>query len=451
MRKVGYDQLTTLLSDYLSCAKSKISTITLIGAGIGVTVGVLAIVFGCIWLTRKNRRKMPPDIDGDDDQKESSKQKMKQSIEKGPMPARKLESISDGEDVIPVKLREDDPPVVQESQKINKATSRMITDRTDSSASETDILSKTERPSNSSKTTMHSQHYNRPSISHFSTSIRSQSSFSNTIGSRNLFPSNPSPSPRHLQLHNEQMPKRASAMSTKGLQPLPLALKRSTRSIPLRGVINSVSRPVSTVSFVQRTTGMMETHVPPVPMLSQQVPSSPTSIQYQSTATQSGSDIRRPSQVPVPVTISSNSLPSNPNATAPLNIRKSVVQTDRLPSYHDMNFRPTLQASMDPSKINDGPPRSIELSGSRAFDRPGNGPKTIQTRTKKDSVDYMGLNNGSNVSKRTSIGSNSTNLKPIPFIPPFRKKVIPEIDGRSESQKSGRAMGGRLHETGGMI
>lgn len=425
-----------MLSDYLSCAERKISTITLIGAGIGVIVGVFAIALGCIWLTRKNRRKGPPDSDGNDDEEESSKQTMKQDMEKGQ--TRKLESISDGEDMTPVKLKEDDPPVMQEPQRINKTTSRMLTGRTDSSASEGGILSKI-GPTNSSRIGMHSQHHSRPAVSHFSTSSRSQPLISDTVGSRNIFPSNPLPSPRHLQMRNEQTPKRASAMSTKGLQPLPLAMKRTTRSIALQGVTNNVSRPGSVASFVQRTTGMTETIVPPVSMLSQCAPSSPTTIHCRSTPTRSESDTSCPLQVPLSMAPSSSSVPSNPNATAPLKIRKSAVQIARRPSYHPpMNFRPTLQASMAPSKINDNASRSIDLSGSRAFDRPGNGPKAIQTRTKKDSVDYMRLNSGSIVSKRTSTGSNSTNLRPLPFISSSRNKVVPESDGRSESQKSER-------------
>lgn len=304
---------------------------------------------------------------------------------------------------------------MQEPQRINKTTSRMLTGRTDSSASEGGILSKIERPTNSSRIGMHSQHHSRPAISHFSTSTRSQPLISDTVGSKNIFPSNLLPSPRHLQMRNEQTPKRASAMSTKGA-------------------------------------GMTETIVPPVSMLSQCAPSSPTSIHCRSTPTRSESDTSCPLQVPLSMAPSPSSVPSNPNATAPLKIRKSAVQIARRPSYHPpMNFRPTLQASMAPSKINDNASRSIDLSGSRAFDRPGNGPKAIQTRTKKDSVDYMRLNSGSIVSKRTSTGSNSTNLRPIPFISSSRNKVVPESDGRSESQKSERLTGWRLHETGGMM
>ncbi|WVQ94046.1 hypothetical protein IAU59_001124 [Kwoniella sp. CBS 9459] len=41
--------------DYLSCAKDKISTTTLIGAGIGVTLGIFALAFLCIWLTKRKR------------------------------------------------------------------------------------------------------------------------------------------------------------------------------------------------------------------------------------------------------------------------------------------------------------------------------------------------------------------------------------------------------------
>ncbi|OCF40100.1 hypothetical protein I317_06113 [Kwoniella heveanensis CBS 569] len=43
------------VTDYLSCAKDKISTTTLIGAGIGVTLGIFALAFLCIWLTKRKR------------------------------------------------------------------------------------------------------------------------------------------------------------------------------------------------------------------------------------------------------------------------------------------------------------------------------------------------------------------------------------------------------------
>lgn len=151
----------------------------------------------------------------------------------------------------------------------------------------------------------------------------------------------------------------------------------------------------------------------------------------------------------VPVTVSSNSMPSNPNATAPLNIRKSVVQDAPVPSYHGMNFRPTLRTFNTPSKMNDGPPRSIALSDSRAYNKSGTGPNTTKTRTKKGHAGVR-LDNGSNESERTSTASNSANLKSIPPISPIRKKIMPESDGKGQSQKSERLIEGR-HETGGMI
>ncbi|WVF66431.1 hypothetical protein IAT40_001171 [Kwoniella sp. CBS 6097] len=43
------------VTDYLSCAKDKISTTALIGAGIGVTLGIFALAFLCIWLTKRKR------------------------------------------------------------------------------------------------------------------------------------------------------------------------------------------------------------------------------------------------------------------------------------------------------------------------------------------------------------------------------------------------------------
>lgn len=443
-------QLTALHSDYLSCAKSRISTTTLIGVGTGITIGVLAIAFGCIWLTRKSRRKLPSVVDRDGDEEESSKQTVKLDMEKGRRSARKLDGISNNEDIIPVKSRADDPLVLQGSQRINKTTRRTTEiDRTDSFASEMDILSKTQQPTNSSRATVYSPDHSPSALSYLSTSIRSQHLASDTSGSRNLFPSNSSPSPRHVQLRNEPSPTRASATSTTGFRPLPSAIKRTTRSIPLRGVISSASRPVSTVSFVQRTASITKTNVPLVSIPAQRAPLSPTAFHYRSFLTHTESDASRPSQMAVPVAVFSNSVPSNPNTTAPLNIRRSAVQNGRAPSYHDMNFRPNLQTLNAPSKLNDGPPRSIDLSDSRAFTKSGTGSSTTKARTKKGHAGVR-VDNGSNESEGTSTASNSANLKSIPPIPPFRRKIVPESDGRGQSQKSERLIG-RRHETSGMI
>lgn len=114
-----------------------------------------------------------------------------------------------------------------------------------------------------------------------------------------------------------------------------------------------------------------------------------------------------------------------------------------------MNFRPTSQTFNTPSKMNDGPPRSIDLSDSQAFNKSGTGPNTTKTRTKKGHAG-MRVDNGSNESERTSTASNSANLKSILPIPPFREKIMPESDGRGQSQKSERLIEGG-HETGGMI
>lgn len=206
---------------------------------------------------------MPSVVDRDDDEEESSKQTVKQDMEKGRRSARKLDGTSNDGDIIPVQSREDNPLVLQASQGINKTTPRTTEiDRTDSFASEMDILSKTEQPANSSRATVYSPDHSQPAISYLSTSIRSQRLASDTVGSRNLFPSNSSPSPRHIQLRNESSSTKASATSTTGFQPLPSGIKRTTRRIPLRGVVSSASRPVSTVSFVQRTASITKMNVP---------------------------------------------------------------------------------------------------------------------------------------------------------------------------------------------
>ncbi|OCF59746.1 hypothetical protein L486_02419 [Kwoniella mangroviensis CBS 10435] len=45
------------VKNYLSCAKNRISTPMLIGAGIGITLGIFVLSFLCICLTKKKRRK----------------------------------------------------------------------------------------------------------------------------------------------------------------------------------------------------------------------------------------------------------------------------------------------------------------------------------------------------------------------------------------------------------
>ncbi|WWC97151.1 hypothetical protein V866_004030 [Kwoniella sp. B9012] len=45
------------VKNYLTCAKNKISTPMLIGAGIGITLGIFVLSFLCIWLTKKKRRR----------------------------------------------------------------------------------------------------------------------------------------------------------------------------------------------------------------------------------------------------------------------------------------------------------------------------------------------------------------------------------------------------------
>ncbi|WVQ64719.1 uncharacterized protein L199_002886 [Kwoniella botswanensis] len=45
------------VKNYLTCAKNKISTSMLIGAGIGITLGIFVLSFLCIWLTKKKRRR----------------------------------------------------------------------------------------------------------------------------------------------------------------------------------------------------------------------------------------------------------------------------------------------------------------------------------------------------------------------------------------------------------
>ncbi|WVW81699.1 hypothetical protein I302_103694 [Kwoniella bestiolae CBS 10118] len=56
------------VKNYLTCAKNKISTPMLIGAGIGITLGVFLLSFLCIWLTKKRRRRAAAQKDQNQDQ-----------------------------------------------------------------------------------------------------------------------------------------------------------------------------------------------------------------------------------------------------------------------------------------------------------------------------------------------------------------------------------------------
>ena len=56
-------KLTGLIRNYLSCEKNKISTTTLVWAGIGLTVGIFALVFLTVWLVQRGSKKradIPP-------------------------------------------------------------------------------------------------------------------------------------------------------------------------------------------------------------------------------------------------------------------------------------------------------------------------------------------------------------------------------------------------------
>ncbi|ODN76101.1 hypothetical protein L202_06036 [Cryptococcus amylolentus CBS 6039] len=104
------------VGDYLSCAKSKISTTALIGAGIGVTLGVFVLAFGCIWLTKKKRKKVTDDKDQGDEGEESGSDGEKVSKGRRARQMNREESEAE-DDWRPVKLREDEPPTYQEARR----------------------------------------------------------------------------------------------------------------------------------------------------------------------------------------------------------------------------------------------------------------------------------------------------------------------------------------------
>ncbi|ODO02069.1 hypothetical protein L198_02800 [Cryptococcus wingfieldii CBS 7118] len=482
------------VGDYLSCAKSKISTTALIGAGIGVTLGVFVLAFGCIWITRKKRKKVTDDRDQDADEGEESGIDSEKVSKRRRARQRNREESEAEDDWRPIKLREDEPPTYQEARRNHgKKGGSHCDNNTDSSSSELDPLPRKGGPRKGSRDTIYSQRAVRPAPSVAQPSL--QAPFGNSgspgqeaiMSGRQLYPSNPSPDPRHLQPRQHQQPPtnaardsvfstystrppargpqpalpsmttaRASVSSSftsrqpsRGPQPpFPSAMRSSVHSrAPLRGAAGS--RPTSTVSFSKEQPSTLD--VPPMPALRGQT-SAPRRDRPPTRLLRSEPHTPAPLQAPLvqAPALPSSLLTSNPaNLTAPLNIRKSVVPSNYIPSYYQSSSnRPeSAETSSLPflsDKSDESPPD------------PSMKPVPVEMlspSSDKSTLNSARLENNMNARERLSSGSEESRMGPISTVSPFKGKTAPaRLSGSTGARDGGqKPMSRRRSETGGVI
>ncbi|WVQ76254.1 hypothetical protein IAR50_005919 [Cryptococcus sp. DSM 104548] len=473
------------VSDYLSCAKDKISTTALIGAGIGITLGIFALAFGCIWITRRKRKKVADGKDREDTAAEEESGESRSDGEKGGRTkrARQRKEESEAEDDWrPVKLREDEPPTYQEVRRNQGKKGNRHEDMTDSSSSELDPLPKKSGPRKGSRDTIYSQRAPRPAPTPVQPTRQapfeeSGSPGQEVISGRQLYPSNPSPDPRHLQPHPLQRSatnaSRTSVFSTystrppvRGPQlvqpalpsastarmsisssfssrqrqqpptsrgspqpplPLPPAMRTSVHSrAPLRGAAGS--RPTSSVSSSEEAPSTLGSDVPPMPALHGQTSLSSSRRERPPTRLmRSESHTSAPSQVPPAQTFAMpSSLPtatSDPtNLTAPLNIRKSAVPSNYLPSYYQPSISDRPESG-DRSNLPFLSNKPDKPEGSSLDPSPGN---KVPMEMLSPSSDASTVNSarGEKADRRgrSSSGSEGSGVGIVQAIPPFKGK-----------------------------
>ncbi|WVQ80432.1 hypothetical protein IAT38_002537 [Cryptococcus sp. DSM 104549] len=531
------------VGDYLSCEKNKISTVTLIGSGIGITVGIFVLAFGCIWLTRKKRRAVAKshnaddgelgeveevEMDGEGEGTGEKKKKRK--------PKKKEIYTSDEEELVPVRLREDDPSVpsranAEPPRRPSAAAATLQGHRdprvttvedADSSSSEMDPLPRG-APRKGSRDTLYSQKSGmRPHQQQHQAGAqpmpidpRSGSPVQST-NVRNLYPSNPSPNPRYLQAQaaglpppqyqtqHQQQPaypsanlaaqasraSRASVLSsystysTRGpgparqaSPPLPSAMRASThgRQVPLRsGGPSAAGRPTSSASFARR--GEPGGDIPPLPtqnparqltgqgQVGRPPARPPTRIIRAESDTPAPAPPPEGAPPPVPT---ASSLPAVPTlatlplppvlgeepperkgSTSPLNIKKSVPQSNFIPSYYQSTSDAPSPTDTTATTIT-APPSYETVPSLPRSHAPSVGPSA----SRKPSVPggYTKLDSGSSGSERVSgserASSGSEGLGPIPAIPPF--KGNPSSSGSVGTKQNQTQGGGRRPSAGG--
>ncbi|RXK39136.1 hypothetical protein M231_03641 [Tremella mesenterica] len=285
--------------DYLSCEKSKTSTTVLVGAGIGVTLGIFALIFGIVWISKRNRKRSTRDTEvgkkvsqGDGNTKKGTNSKAEEEEEE--------EYETEEEEDVP-------------NENIKKKAVTVEEDHSDEEAWSPQPPPEKTLPSRSSRPSQVPPLQRPPLVRENAT----EGSPIEPVPTRQLYPSNPSPQPRHLEdprrLHQGRPIHRPSVASQRGAQP-PLT-RGSIPDIPPFNPQRNTLRTGESHSQTQTRPSLQQAHSAP--------------------ARGFPHDGRRPSNAPPPS--SAPRRPSAPGPTAgvrreidgntrPLDIRKSTVR-----------------------------------------------------------------------------------------------------------------------------
>lgn len=160
-------ELNTLDRNFVSCTKSKVSTTTLIGVGIAITAGIFGLVFLTVWCMQKSRKTSGA----------------KHIVP--PPPPDKLEQDRGGQDVPTILYRPEQPYPNPDHEK------RYLSEKPDFREPFGIPQGNAAHYDHYSMTTVH------PMVGGYG------SPHTDTQPVRPLYPSNPSPEPRHLQASNQ--------------------------------------------------------------------------------------------------------------------------------------------------------------------------------------------------------------------------------------------------------
>jgi len=225
--------------DYLKCQKDTISTTTLIAAGLGVTVGILALVGLCVWLCNRKKRRHPrtstdnesqpgksdntrTSIESYDEEVAYTSTRQKSQDEKRRVRPHNDESSPEREKMSPGKINEKSSPAqVRRDPRAARVES--------SSSAEYAVTPPPPHPAHVPKTQLPSEILGSPV---------------DDTPSRQLYPSNPSPMPRHLRpqpgVRASNYSRRQSVASARIADedvsiapPLPLPVRSNTGTPPL--------------------------------------------------------------------------------------------------------------------------------------------------------------------------------------------------------------------------
>ncbi|WWD22351.1 hypothetical protein CI109_106842 [Kwoniella shandongensis] len=244
------------VGDYISCQRQRVSTPVLIGAGIGVVIGILILSFGCIWLAKRPKRRQAVKDDEVYQVDLGAKESDKVQVETAERLRKRdrfheISSISSGEEISDrplIRHREDDrggPPLPSRDPQLPPAPPYSVAVRANKSLPPVNSVTMSRRPS---KETIHSQKSSRPPPPGSSSAPR-PSTVADTgtpiqpNQPRNLYLSNPSPISRHLP---------AQPQSQSQLQSHPVGrtyqAQGQVQSLPTRQ--QSLRRPPSRTSII---------------------------------------------------------------------------------------------------------------------------------------------------------------------------------------------------------